>query len=472
MNIDFKYINVVNHVGFVRGQWACCVPIEFKGHETGLGGDYDRFTGRPFQYYPYIVEKLERGRVYGKTREGQNLWTAPNATVPMTMSPFDLVGAFKFYPRIIGLEPSEEAKKAIVAILRLVDRRKKIFIGPVFLNQQVGGFTGISIYCDNINIGTVDEDGNPVFCNLRAGTDYDGFFRAIKNEPVTLDETNYKQYVELACKNAGKHGQALIDQEYANHAQEFDYAKRNIIALSKEYAKAIKANRIAKDFTRNCPEEIRYFLEKGLRDAKTVVGQVQNLRDSLDFAREKSATAKQNVDHTKLCIREAGYDWPQVRKLLKMGIIESIGFNPKLGLTWTYPPLTYDYSSVREGKKGIAFLGRVRVAINHKNGQKYNIKAISYPNNANYGSYHWGSIDGRHCLGTYERVLDLIVAKRQIAQLILVFKEYILSKNDRSILLRPDFQGAMNIENPQVTDDSFEVWKKNRENRVALSGLV
>lgn len=465
MDIDFKYINIVNHNDFVSGSRAVVVPTNFTHYETFLGADYDRATAKPWQYYEFTVDKQDgANRIYGySVYNASRLYTHPRTAVAINMSVADIVNAVNAYKRVITVEPSEEAKKAITAILKVVDKKKNIFISQIFLyeNRYFSKFKGVSIFCNNLRVGTIDDEGNFIVVDLASGTDYDRFFAVLKNEPEVLTVDNYANVVQQVCAFAGITGERIINDEHRNHSNEVGHAKDRLVSLSQDYAKAVKANRVAKKFTEQCPPELKYFLDRGLKDAKKVVLEVENLKESYEYSREKVTQAKLNVDHMKACVRQAGSDWGQVQKLLKKGIIESIEFHPKKGLRIVYSPLTYDYS-VRNGANppGIAFLGRVEVCVGHRSGlQRIAIKAISYPH-GNYGTHHWGLADGRHCLGTYANVFDMLIAKRQIAQFILVMREYLTSKNENSILYYPDWS-QMDINNPKVLDDSFEVWKKN-----------
>lgn len=400
-----------------------------------------------------LIFGVSDGQGYGTNIRGENYAYRSETFFPMKYKLNEIIGINGIHKSLIAINPTEEAQRAIAAVLKVVKVKDQLFIGPIYMDINVG-YKGTCIYCDNKVIAFYDEANKSIVSTpITEGTDYKELF-SNKAKDVTKNKETYKFCIDKSINKLAQVGQNEVRQVVSSFKGAMTSTKA---ALNKDKTQYHRTKIGLKKIKEGLDiPELSGFVEEVKKKATDFVKQYDlNVKSYANCATKiKDATETENF--IKESNSKSGQDYALVKKLLKKGVIEDITFHKGV-LSWTYPPTTYD---TKDGGYGLRFLGRVRVLLNKD--QSVEIDAISYPSDETYGTYHFYGVGTNDaCLGQFNEVVYRLIAGKRIADLILVMRDYIQSCNTKSKKCNPNWDN-MSLDNPKVIDDSFEVWKSRK----------
>jgi hypothetical protein len=275
----------------------------------------------------------------------------------------------------------------------------------------------------------------------------------------TVAEKHFLACLEKASSKAGQLGEDIIKR----NINEFNNEKKNYEAKIKkdasEYKKSVLAVKEVDSIRKLIPGGKSALLDVAVGTAESVVERVSGYNTMLKLASEKYRDVVDNEKDLAEAKKNVAQEYKSINKLIKSGFITKIEYRSGKGLFWTYPAMHY----VAEGK--VFFLGYPEAGLSETNGDGFSLRLPSYKSDGDSfeGTYHMRNRPqgNDHCLGGYEEILKILAAKRQLTSLIRMFREYFMSCNPKSVHNRPPHD-VMDINNPQVIDDSWKEWvKKN-----------
>ena len=359
----------------------------------------------------------------------------------------DILAAVSEHGNIITVNLTDKSKKAVKSLIEVLKPAQNIFVSQVLL---ASGSTGVtSVFCDNSHLAVV-VDG--YFCKwkIKDENDWDKVIRtSLGFTPIT--KNSYKQIATEVASSQDSRKE--LDSNLRLINLEKSRLRGTITSLAPEFSKSKKL-RVLLD-SRLALEThfdfISIFMDHKIKTIN-FTEKVKELSDAYNLVVKSFVEERDNIAEIDLCRKNLGSDWRLFNRLKDNGTIESVCYSIKQGLRWVYPPMTYE---VREDLK--VFLGRVEVALLLG---KITFKFISYliSDYSAVGTWHIKS-NGEYCPGEFKLPIASTICKGRIGELILIIKDLIKSSNEGNMLHSPDWK-VMSIDNPQVIDDSFKVWKE------------
>ncbi len=274
-----------------------------------------------------------------------------------------------------------------------------------------------------------------------------------KEKAPTKD--HFYETLEFVIKNASVKGEKIIRANMSAPTDTQRAYEAKIKGLAPEYKKSVKAVKEITEIKKLLPGDKYALLEMAARSAKTTVQTVEGYKNVLSLARTQVKEAQENLTDYEKAVKDKDSEYSNIQKLIKGNFIKEIGFYGDKGLAWTYHPMVYDYN----GSK--IFLGRPECSISNNTSNGFHIRYPSY-------SYEYGHVGTAHnynaengnafCLGEFESIVYILLAKRQISSLIRLMKDYFISCNIKSQYNLPNYE-VMRLDKPRVQDDSYEEWK-------------
>lgn len=462
MEIEFKYVDILSDDALKNDDYIFTIPNGIsgkRGDRLSSDRDVDTVSNPSKVFYGRFYATNGRENHFYRDYDGAAVYTNADNCIKLKNSPTVIVDALKTEKHLIGIKPDDGAAKAIKIILFYLglDNRNSIFIGPMWLGTDYG-FGGTSIFCDNKFIAAQDKFGYWIRATLEEGQNYKLIFKSLTGIAEKPSKLTFKHFVETSIVKAAEAGANEIDKIIKSHKEQVRAYKSAIL----EHAQRFKENKLTERETADFlggvkSERVKRLLANSLTAIRGDISRVNEYSSAYKKYLELYNEARENEAYAKKCIKESGKDWAAVSNLLKKGFIERLEYSRK-GLVWSYPPMSY--KTLKPGCREEIFLGRVEVGLEPTYGFFINPTSYKLNENRYRGTWHFRQTkSGRSfCLGSFGGILYNLAHKRQIAQLIAVFKEYILSANWQSPHCTPDFE-AQNITNPQVIDDSYDVWK-------------
>lgn len=368
---------------------------------------------------------------------------------------YDLQEATRKHIRLATVKPTAEELKAIKIIIDLAKAKdtEAIYVGQLIFDG-FGDKKGLSIFCNYGRIGVL-YDSKYIGCMV--GDNYKKVFKMLEyRNGMPVKKANFPEIVKMVSKLPKEQETKRIKREQDAQKKNIQSQTAAIKADKDRYKASIIALEKVKEAKKIIPKDVQILLERGEMDAKMLINSVKDRgRQCLVYSKK----VKELDEEKEFVTSKATTDFKAIDKLIKKGVIESIVYEGSKGLSWVYPPMTYQPRHPDMPKE--VFLGRVKVTVLEKpdNSTLKYIKfaPISYAETTAAGSWHFGH---RHlCLGSYEPTINRLLACGSIGGLIVVARDYIQSANTLSPVHTPDWK-LMNIEKPGVTDDSFTKWKE------------
>lgn len=371
----------------------------------------------------------------------------------------DILSVFYFHNNFISIAPSDELKAVLKELLKYV-KAEKLYVGQLWLTTQIG-FDGFCLYSEG-HVAAFSEDGVVHRLDIR-DKDNAKKIKLIFDPPQDVDATSYLNHVKKTQELNLMH----LDSQrniVAQTKQQCEKYKKEIQKKAPQYNIASKALVKVKALSKDLDPEVKELIEIGSKEKFLVVKETAKLIDSYTMQKNIEKDLVRNLSWVESQKASAGKDFKAIQKMLKSGFIEKFGYDKKLGLFWQYPPTDYQWYQDRRHKEDTAqkiFLGRVKVFI-QKTG-RLGFQFVSYKPGSEVGTYHIHQRDADHqdyCLGQFDAIINQLLASGQIAQLVTVVWNYILSSNPDSRACEPNASIMLVDGPPQVIDDSFEVWRK------------
>lgn len=267
---------------------------------------------------------------------------------------------------------------------------------------------------------------------------------------------------DSVIETANRKGKSIISSHKESYLNSCNDATRILKAESNNYASAKKGLRELREIRSKFPGKRLCLIESAASAATVVVDKVEELRISLVGYKKLLAEAEENEAHIEKCAKEVRKDYDAVRSMIKKGIIEKLEYDEVKGMSWTYPPMTYMHGGDR------LFLGRPQCGLT-RGGAGFTVAFPSYKSE-NVGTLHCSNSPGRQtfCLGGYEKIMYSLAAKKRLADMILVFKDWLGSYNPDSRYSNPEVS-LMCLADPKVQDDSYEAWLKTKEGKIYVN---
>ncbi len=458
MKIKFKLLDILGETLKV-GDYAIGIPSAVSTRHDGLTPASTSFPDDLVNFYGE-VSRIKGGKVTKVHGDNSGCYTTDRDTLPLKQPLVTVSDLFKSEKYLSTFSVmSTEQNNAVSSILKVLKPTvdTQVFIAPFLIDSKIVlGFNGISICLYENRVGIWWGD-------VRSASHLSAIDELIKR--ITPFDLAKKESYDILISNFGASPRVLdaektIKNAIENAAINARARKREVLGVIPAYKEALvflkEVNQV-----RDLPPTISKLVKKTGATMRGTVDTVKGYGSLYRKAIEDIQSAKENVDDLKICIEEAASDWKAVKKLLERGFIEK--FEGSLdNISWTYPPQTY-FPRLGDCPEEV-FLGRVRVTLS---GSSFiRVEPISYKYNYEFcGTWHFDN-KGRLCLGSFQTTLNNLIAKRQIAQLIHVFKEFSQSSNPESPITRPKWE-CMKLAKPQVSDDSFKVWNEQKEKKSA-----
>lgn len=448
-NVKFKFLEIAKDGEPKAGDYLHCAPFEITGFPNTIGHVPSYVVNnRLFSTY---VRKDDSLYYYATSVQGTSYTYHKDGVTILRFPGEALVSMFHIHNRIITVEPNTEAKKAISAILKTLKPRGNVLISQVMLDDSVG-FKGLSIYCDNKRVALY-HDQRLLNIELEENGEYANNILAMFGKLELTNKKDYSLCVERAFSEAGKAGEDQLKMCIANVDGQIKPIAKHLKDTAKEYV-AFKTG-MSKIKCINIPE-LAGVLKEVENTIKYKIAETDTQKKAYALHMKKHIELKEMSAHVKRAKKKVGADYALVKKLIKNGLIDKIEY-AKGVLIWEYAPLTYKLGNNVTDRE--VFLGVVRIEISDRDGA-IAIKMPSYPNGSNVGTLHLlKCTDGKqYCLGSFKEPLYREIACRNVANIILLMREYLKSYYSSS----PYVDGGrrnwdlMDINNPQVVDDSFK----------------
>jgi hypothetical protein len=401
---------------------------------------------------------------------GTQLETMDRPAFKMKHSILDVLYKFETETVIATINPPKAVVKMIKDIKATMDvsENTKIFISQVILDKSPSlGFEGVS-FCVGDDFLGVAFDGKYYFTEYPfkkdAILDFKFLDKKYKHGVPLESEKEYKECVKVAVKKS----YPLLKQGHESNMYDHQQNYKSYISSLKQqkgpFLAYKKAEKVINQYKKTAPPEIIGILEAGERESKKGYTTMMDLARQANMYSKKYVEMREGIRFYKESHENAGGDWKAVQNLIKKGVIESVTYKTGVGISWIYAPMTYDTKSV-----GLRFLGRIKTTLleNPHGGYYLKFEQLSYPNDGNqYGTWHFqGRENGASlCMGSFRKIFDGVIYGAKISNLILVCKDYIQSADLNSKHSHPNWD-HMDLENPKVIDDSFQVWKASQEKK-------
>jgi hypothetical protein len=276
----------------------------------------------------------------------------------------------------------------------------------------------------------------------------------------TIGEAKFLETLEKCISRAARTGEDIIQRDKATYEADKRANEGHVKKMAKEYATSVKAVKevtgIRKILTA-AGHTTSSLLDIAESQAKSTVDKVEGYNTLIKGCAEQLKNVEDNEKDLEFCKKNADKEFALVKKLLSTKFITDMRYESGVGLFWKYQPMVY----MADGKG--YFLGRPEAGFAESGPKGFILRLPSYPYNIVTGTFHMKSQeDGSNfCLGGYSDMLYILAAKRNISGIIRLFREYYQSYNAKSVHLRiNEHHINMDINLPKVTDDSWEVWKK------------
>lgn len=270
-----------------------------------------------------------------------------------------------------------------------------------------------------------------------------------------IGDKKFLETLELSCSIAGRLGEQIISRDKNSYECDRKSYVNNIKKEATAYKESVKAIKEIDGIRKLVPSGKSRLLDMAIGNAKSTVERVSGYKTMLLSLTERVKEVTENEKDMK----ESKENWASepiaIKKLLKSGFISEFRYEPGIGMSWKYPPMIY-----KENDK-VFFLGYPQAGLSETNVNGFILKLPSYNADGIIGTAHMVHSDkgDNYCLGGYDDLVKILAAKRQISSLIRIFRDYFQSFNGKSRHNNPDHL-TMDINLPKVTDDSWEVWKK------------
>lgn len=274
------------------------------------------------------------------------------------------------------------------------------------------------------------------------------------------------QSLEYSIRTAAAKGKTILSQNLDAPTGSMTEYEGKIRTMAPKYRDSVKAIKEIDEIKKVLPPKKYSILDMAVRDAKDTVKKVEGYKNVLHLAKTQVKEAKDNLAHLDVSLKEKDSEFASINKLIKNKFIEKMEFLGEGGLQWTYPPMVYNETSI----KRTLFLGRPEITLSNSTTFGMQVRFPSYKRkDERVGTIHAYNDDvgDKYCLGGYENIVFVLCAKYQISNLIRLMYEYLGSCNVKSRYCTPS-PNIMSISGPEVSDDSYEVWKKSDPKLAAM----
>lgn len=430
------------------------MDFKYRDIEDKTGKGENQFHTPPFAMNP----SKETYEQFTENGYHCSTWTGAKAEniFKSEYSYYDVQEAVCKHTRLSTITPTADELNAIKAIIKLVkpEDSECIYIGQLIFHS-FGAKKGISIFCNYGRVGVL-YDGKYIGCSL--GDNYEKVFKMLAyRNGMPVKKANFPEIAKMIAAKPKQDEVHRIKGDIEAQNRTIKSYVDQIKASKAEYKASLTALDKMKEVRKTIPEEVHILLAEGERKAKLLVSQIKDKGKQCRAYSQKVRDLQEEREYIKGNAKRTEDSFKAINKYLKTGIIEKIVYEGSKGLSWVYPPMIYEPKHPDFPKE--VFLGRVKTTVLEKrdaNGHYIKFAPISYAETLHVGTHHFGH--NRLCLGSFNNVLNRLIACGDIANLIVVARDYIQSANTLSPVHGPEWK-LMNIEKPEVCDDSFEKWK-------------